>query len=119
MRKLNITVAALLTLAAIALDIFALTSRCTASPKVNVSILLFALVVQVLAVGFPIVIGDVFLGDLPKRGLAVIGMALLLFVAGSLAFRYAALLSDAIGQPKTFKSAGFFTRGGPACRNAG
>jgi hypothetical protein len=39
-------------------------------------------------------------------------MALLLLVGGSLAFRYAALFSDAIGQPNYFRSAGL------ACRNA-
>ena len=103
-------VVAVLAFAALALDIVAFSSRCAASPAVNVRILLFGLAVQSLAVCFPLIFGGPFTNE--KRGVAIAGMALLLFVGGSLAFRYAAMFSDAIGQPNYFKSVGL------ACRNA-
>ena len=112
MARLNMYVVAVLAIAALALDTVAFGSRCLASPKVNVPILLFGLAVQALAVCFPLIFGGPYTNDSGKRGVAIIGMALLLFVAGSLAFRYASMFSDAIGQPNYFKSTGL------ACRNA-
>jgi len=113
MQRLSYFVTVVLAIAAIALDAFAFSSRCSASPGVNLSLLIFGAVVQAVAIGFPLVFGLEFAGDPPRRWLAVIGMALLLLVGGSLAFRYSALYSDAIGQPNYFRSAGL------ACRSAG
>ena len=113
MQRLSYFVAALLAFAALAFDLFAFSSRCSASPGVNVSLLFFGAVVQAVAVGFPIAFGSAFASGPPRRWLAIIGMSLLLFVGGSLAFRYSALYSDAIGQPNYFKSASL------ACRSAG
>lgn len=98
-------VAVLLAIAALALDILAFTSRCTLSPGVNVSLMIFGAVVQTVAICFPIAYGIIIVTDLPRRGAAIIGMAVLMFVGGSMAFRYAVLYPDAIGQPNFYRSA--------------
>jgi hypothetical protein len=113
MQRIGYFVAALLALAALTLDTLAVTSRCSASPGINISILLFGLAVQAVAVSFPLVFWAILANEPPRRGVAVIGMSLVLFVGGSLAFRYSALYSDAIGKPNYFKSAGL------ACHRAG
>ena len=112
MGKLNIYVAVLLAFGAAVADVFGFASRCSLSPAVNVPLLLLGLVLQATAVGYPLFFGAPFAGELSKRGFRIIGMSLLIFVAGSLAFRYSAQFSDAIGKPNYFRSAGL------ACRNA-
>jgi hypothetical protein len=104
--KLNLVVAVLLALVAATLDVLALATRCPVSPGVNVPLLLLGLVLQATAVAFPVFFGQPFADELSKRGLAIVGMALLIFTAGSLAFWYSAQFSDVIGKPNYFRSVG-------------
>jgi len=111
MAKLNFYVAAILAIGAIALDAFAFASRCSVSPGVNAPFLLLGIALQAGAVAFLMFFGQPYAGELSKRGFTIIGMSLLIFVAGWLAFRSSAQFSDAIGKPNYFRSAGL------ACRN--
>ena len=113
MRRFEYSVAALLALSAVALDVWAVSSRCAASPEVNISILCFGLFIQAFAVGLPLVRGAWSYGASAKLGLKVIAGALVLFVGSVLAIRYSLLYSDAIGKPNYFRSAGL------ACRSPG
>ena len=113
MHRLEYCTTTFLAVVAVALDIWAFMSRCPASPSVNVSTLSFGLVVQAVAVGFPLVRGAWFETASAKHRLKVITLALVLFVGSVMAIRYSVLYSDAIGQPNYFKSAGL------ACRLSG
>src|SRR5437868_1463018 len=113
MHRLEYCTAAFLAVVAIALDIWAFMSRCPASPAVNVSTLSFGLVVQAIAISFPLVRGAWFETASEKHGLKIIALALVLFVGSVMAIRYSVLYSDAIGKPNYFKSAGL------ACRLSG
>lgn len=113
MARLNLIVSVLLALVGLALDILAFTSRCSMSPPINISMMLLGVIIQVVAVGFPIYFGRPYADDPPRRGVAIIGFALVIFVAGAMAFRYSVLLPDAIGKPNGYRSASL------ACRHSG
>jgi hypothetical protein len=101
MRKFSLLLAAVLA----ALDVLAFVSRCSASPGVNISIMFFGLVVQTVAVSFPLFLDSV-IGTISMRHRQLfIALTLMLFVGGAMAVRYAVLYSDAIGKPNYFISA--------------
>jgi hypothetical protein len=106
-------ITALLALMAVVLDIWTFGLRCPASPAVNISTLSFGLIVQAIAVGFPLVRGAWFQSASVKHGLKIIALALMLFVGSVIIIRYSVLYSDAIGKPNYFKSMGL------ACRSSG
>jgi hypothetical protein len=113
MQRFERGITALLALIAVVLDTWAFVSRCPASPTVNVSTLFFGLVVQVIAVGFPLVRGAWFESASVKHGLTIITLALMLFIGSAMIVRYSVLYSDAIGEPNYFRSVGL------ACRSSG
>jgi hypothetical protein len=106
-------IAALLALMAIVVDTWAFVLRCPASPTVNISTLAFGIIVQAIAVGFPLVRGAWFESASVKHGLTIITLALMLFVGSVVIIRYSVLYSDAIGKPNYFRSMGL------ACRSSG
>jgi hypothetical protein len=113
MHRLERSITAFLALTAVVLDIWAFVVRCPASPAVNISTLCFGLIVQAIAVGFPLVRGAWFESASVKHGLTIITLALMLFVGSVMIIRYSVLYSDAIGKPNYFKSIGL------ACRSSG
>jgi hypothetical protein len=95
---------------AVVVDIWIFGSRCSASPAVSLSTLAFGLLVQAIAVGFPLVRGAWFETAPVKHGLRIIMLALVLFVGSLVLIRYSVLYSDAIRKPNFFKSAGLACR---------
>ena len=113
MHRFERGITVLLALMAIVLDTWAFVSRCPASPPVNISTLAFGVIVQAVAVGFPLVRGAWFESASVKHGVTIITLALMLFVGSVMIMRYSVLYSDAIGKPNYFRSIGL------ACRSPG
>ena len=106
MHRLEYLSMVVLAAVAIAFDGWVFSARCSASPAINVSTLSFGFMIQVIAVGIPLVRGAWFDSASAKNGLKAIGGALILFVTSLMVVRESVLYSDKIGQPNYFRSAG-------------
>ena len=115
MRRMPTVFAFILGVACIAVDVWFLASRCGASPPLFFLGIEIGAILQVLAVGVPLLAGRWFESETTRDHLRAAGIGAYCFIASIPVLQASILYSDGVGKDRAYRSVGIECNG-PALR---